>query len=102
MSRRLIGVVRVCGLILRVVLPACLAVWVAAAPLAWIVRDGRGPGMVETTGRQAAFKFLGLWGIPALVLAVAALGLWLLERWLSGRATESDQTENDERVMLPS
>ena len=102
MSRRLVGVVRVCGLILRVVLLACLVTWVAAAPLAWILRDGLGPGMVETTGRQAAFKFLGLWGIPALLLAVSALGLWLLERWLTGTATESDQTEGDERVMLPS
>jgi hypothetical protein len=102
MSRRLVGVVRVCGLILRLVLLTGLMVWVAAAPLAWILRDGLGPGMVETTERQAAFKFVGLWGIPALVLAVAALGLWLLERCLTGRATESDQTERDERVMLPS
>ena len=100
MSRRLVGVVRVCGPILRVVLLSSLVVWVTAAPLAWILRDGLGPGMVETTGRQAAFRFLRLWSIPALVLAVAALGLWPLERWLSGRATESDQTEGDERVML--
>jgi hypothetical protein len=102
MSRRLAGVVRVCGLILQVVLLACLVAWVAAAPLAWILRDGLAVGMVETTGLQAAFTFLGLWGVPVLVLAVPALGLWLLDRWLAGRATESDQTEGNERVMLPS
>jgi hypothetical protein len=95
-------VLRVCGLILRVVLLACLVAWVAAAPLAWILRDGLKAGVVETTGLKAALKFLGLWGIPALALAVAALGLWPLERWLTGRAIESDQTEGDERVMLPS
>jgi hypothetical protein len=84
MSKRVVGVVRVCGLILRMVLLACLGAWLAAAPVAWILRDGLKVGMVTTTGLPALFKFLGLCGIPALALASPALGLWFLDRRLTG------------------
>jgi hypothetical protein len=83
MAIRWSGVPRVCCLIGKVVLMAVLVTWVAAAPLVWILRDGLAPGMVETVGMQAAFKFLVGWGVPALVLAVPLLGLWLIERRLT-------------------
>ena len=74
---------RVCGLILKMILFAALTTWAAAAPLVWIVRDGLGPDMVETSGAQAVFKFAVSWGLPALVLAVPLFGLMRIERWLA-------------------
>jgi hypothetical protein len=55
MSRRLVGVVRGCGLILWVVLLAGLVVWVAAAPLAWILRDGLNSSTQPGKVSHAAF-----------------------------------------------
>jgi hypothetical protein len=75
--------VRIC----RVLLLAVLIVWAAAAPLAWILRDGLGPDAVDSRGAQAAGKFLAGWGVPALVIALLVAGSWLTERRL-GRAAE--------------
>ncbi|HEY7156756.1 MAG TPA: hypothetical protein VH575_22495 [Gemmataceae bacterium] len=77
------SVVRVCCLIGKIILMAVLVNWVAAAPLVWILRDGLAPGMVESVGTQAVFKFLVGWGVPALVLAVLMVGLSALERRLT-------------------
>lgn len=69
--------------IIKVVLLALLVNWIAAAPLVWILRDGLAPGMVESVGMQAVGKFLGGWGVPALMLATPLVGLLMLERLLS-------------------
>lgn len=68
--------------IIKVVLLALLVNWVAAAPLVWILRDGLAPGMVESVGMQAVWKFLVGWGVPALMLAAPLAGLAMLERRL--------------------
>jgi hypothetical protein len=83
MAIRWSGVARVCCLIGKIILMAVLVNWVAAAPLVWILRDGLAPGMVESVGTQAVFKFLVCWGVPALVLAVLVVGLSAIERRLT-------------------
>jgi CRISPR-associated endonuclease/helicase Cas3 len=67
----------------QVALAAALLTWVAAAPLAWILLGGLGPGMVESTGARAVVKFLGLWGGAALALARSLAGLSVARRRLS-------------------
>ena len=54
--------------------------WTAAATyLGWLLRDGLGQDMVETTGFAAIKAFLsGWWYFPALGLAAAGLGVFLL------------------------
>ncbi len=76
-------VARACCLAGQVALAAALLTWVAAAPLVWILRDGLGPGMVESAGARAALKFLVGWGAPALALAVPLAGLTVIQRRLS-------------------
>ncbi|HTU92384.1 MAG TPA: hypothetical protein VMF69_20045 [Gemmataceae bacterium] len=80
MAEHLYGVARVCCLIGKIILLAVLVTWVTAAPLVWILRDGLGPDMVETSGLKAAFKFLVCWGVPALAISVPLVGLSLIER----------------------
>lgn len=75
--------------VLIVILFSVLLTWIAAAPVVWIVRDGLGPGMVETSGLQSLLKFAGLWGIPFAVLAIPLAGLWLLEK-RSQRSSSSE------------
>jgi hypothetical protein len=80
---------RACCLIGEVVLAAALVTWVLAAPLVWILRDGLKPGMVESTGLRAAFKFLVGWGVPALLIALPLVGLFVLERRLARQHAEA-------------
>jgi len=68
---------------IKVVLLALLVNWIAAAPLIWILRDGLAPGMVESVGMQAVWKFLIGWGVPALMLVVPLVALWTIERRLA-------------------
>jgi hypothetical protein len=56
-------------LFLRAIVIPLLVMWVLVSTLIWILRDGLGPDMVETAGMQAVVKFLGVWGIPAAVMA---------------------------------
>ena len=58
-----------------------LALWAAACPLLWIVRDGLGPKSRETTGWDAVVRFspvllVGL--VLAAYLALAHLAAWWL------------------------
>jgi hypothetical protein len=47
--------------------------------LGWLLRDGLGPDMIETTGFAAIEAFLsGWWYFPALGLVAAGLGVFLL------------------------
>lgn len=62
--------------VLKAVLVGGLVCWVAAAPLVWILRDGLGPDMVESSGFRSAYKFLLGWGVPALALALPLAVLW--------------------------
>lgn len=80
MTTRLHGLARGCCLIGRLILSSALVTWVAAAPLVWILRDGLAPGMVESVGTKAVFKFLMCWGIPAMMLVVPLVGLSAIER----------------------
>ena len=80
MPLQVTNVLRVCRHVLMIVLAAALVVWLAASPLAWIVRDGLGPGMVETTGASAVVKFVLGWSRPGLALAAPLLALWIIER----------------------
>jgi hypothetical protein len=77
---RLYAVARGCCLLGKVVLLAVLVNWIAAAPLVWILRDGLGPGMIESVGIQAVLKFLIGWGIPALLITLSVFGLSWIER----------------------
>lgn len=74
------AVLRVCSNTLTVVLLGALVTWVAAAPVVWIVRDGLGPDMVESDWPRSVFKFLGIWGLPAMVLVVPLIVLWFIDR----------------------
>jgi hypothetical protein len=106
MAIRWSGVARGCCLIGKMVLMAVLVTWVTAAPLVWILRDGLRPGMVESAGTQVAFKFLVCWGVPALMLAVPLVGLWLIERRLTppaasrpdGRVWPSREVKQPQRL----
>jgi hypothetical protein len=77
---KLADVLRICRKILIVILLGALVTWAAAAPIVWIVRDGLGPGMVETAWPRSVYKFLVLWGVPALVLTVPLIILWFIDR----------------------
>lgn len=54
--------------------------WTAGTTyLGWLLRDGLGPDMIETTGFAAIKAFLsGWWYFLALGLAAAGLGVFLL------------------------
>jgi hypothetical protein len=55
---------------------AVTLVWVAAVgPLCWLLRDGLGPGAVDSHGAEAVGRFLLTfgWGPTALALAAACL-----------------------------
>ncbi len=73
-------VVRTCCLIGRILLLAALVNWVAAAPLVWILRDGLGPGMIESAGTNAVLRVLVLWGVPASIITAPLFGLSWIER----------------------
>ena len=49
-------------------------------PIVWIVRDGLGPGSVETTWPWSVLKFLVAWTGPALLLAAPLLALSFMNR----------------------
>jgi hypothetical protein len=93
MMLRFYIVSRVCCLIGKEVLLAVLVNWVAAAPLVWILRDGLGPDMIETTGMKAAFKFLVEWGVPALIITAPLVGLSWIERRCRPAPAERRQSE---------
>lgn len=101
---RLTTVTSVCRQVLITILGAALFVWVFAAPIVWILRDGLGPGMTETSGVWSVVKFLVQWGIPALVLGVPLLILSIFERRQSnandgaslGRAKPIAASKNDD------
>ena len=86
MTKRLGWVARVCCIVVKVVLSAALAAWVAAAPLVWVVRDGLGPDMVESVGMRAVLKLLVGWGVPAAALAATLAVAHVTERWLTRSA----------------
>jgi hypothetical protein len=65
---------------MKVLLLGALVAWASAAPVVWIVRDGLGPGMVESEWPRSVFKFLVIWGVPAIVLVVPLIVLWILDR----------------------
>lgn len=77
---RLAGLMKTCRQTLKGILLGALASWVAAAPLVWILRDGLGPDQIDSGWPWSVFKFLGGWGLPALVLAAPLLALWLVDR----------------------
>jgi hypothetical protein len=86
--------VRICLQLLIVLLQAALLVWVACAPLVWILRDGLGPDSHHSGWALSLFKFAVGWGVPALALAVPLYGLMLINRQLfigkrTGRAVPS-------------
>jgi hypothetical protein len=84
MAMRWAGVMQVGRLVLRQILLGLLLAWTAAVPVVWVVRDGLGPDSVETGWVEGAFKFLTLWGVPALVLAVPLLVLAVVDRRRAG------------------
>jgi hypothetical protein len=87
MAIRLSGVGRVVLQLLIAILQAGLLVWAACSPLAWILRDGLGPDSVESGWALSVIKFLGLWGVPALALAVPLFVLSRVERRLARPAS---------------
>ncbi len=74
------GVLRACRGIVKVLLLGALLAWLAAAPIVWIVRDGLGPGMVESEWPRSVFRFLVMWGVPAIVLVAPLIVLWIVDR----------------------
>jgi hypothetical protein len=79
---------------LIVLLQALLVTWVACAPIVWIVRDGLGPDSQETGWVRGIFKFVVMWGVPALVLAVPLIGLLHLERRLASQIDSQPGEQN--------
>lgn len=77
---RLVGALRVCRQILKVILLGALMAWAATAPLIWILRDGLGPDQVDSGWARSVYKFLVAWGVPALVIVVPLIALWLVDR----------------------
>ena len=78
-------VTRCCVQVLIVFLQACLLVWIAFAPLAWILRDGLGPDSHESGWGLSILKFAVGWGGPALMLTMPLYGLRLIDRRLTAR-----------------
>ncbi len=83
MKTRLLGFVRVFCLLAKTLLGAALVLWLAMAPLVWILRDGLAVGMIETSGVQGALKFLVGWGVPTLILVALLVATVLFERLLA-------------------
>jgi hypothetical protein len=73
--------------LLIALLQGLLLAWAACAPIVWIVRDGLGPDSVESGWAMSLYKFVGTWGIPALVLAVPLFVLTRVERRLAARSS---------------
>ncbi len=66
--------------LLRPVADAALVLWLLLGPLCWILRDGLGPGAVESQGLPAAGRFLmTFWWGPVLV-GLAAVQVALRRR----------------------
>jgi hypothetical protein len=86
MPGRFRSVARFCLRLLAVILQALLITWAACAPIVWIVRDGLGPGSVETTWPGSVLKFLVAWTGPALALAAPLLALSFVNRKLAAPA----------------
>jgi hypothetical protein len=80
MKVRMIGVLRFFLQILIVLLQAALWTWAACLPLVWILRDGLGPDSVDSRWPTSVVKFVTMWSIPALTLAVPLLILSRVER----------------------
>jgi hypothetical protein len=79
---RLASVPRFLLSVLIVCLQGALIIWVMAAPIIWLVRDGLGPDSHETSWGPAIVKFSVQWGVPALALALPLFGLSRLARKL--------------------
>jgi hypothetical protein len=86
MPDRFRSVATFCLRLLAVILQALLGTWAACAPIVWIVRDGLGPGSVETTWPGSVLKFLVAWIGPALLLAAPRLVLSTVNRRLAAAA----------------
>jgi hypothetical protein len=87
MAFRLASVGRFFLLFVITILQAGLLTWAVCAPVVWIVRDGLGPDSEETGWTMAVCKFAGMWGLPALTLAVPLFGLIRFERRLARSTT---------------
>ena len=48
--------------------------WKRLAPIVWTVRDGLGPDSQDSGWVAGGFQFAGIWGMPALVLAMPLFG----------------------------
>jgi hypothetical protein len=98
MSIRLSRVMRICRRILMAILQAALLAWAACSPLVWILRDGLGPDSVESGWAMSVFKFLVMWGVPALSLAAPLFVLSLVDRRAAtGRPEGDDGTVRPDR-----
>ncbi len=86
MRVRLSVVMRVGCQILIAILQGALFAWVGAAPLVWILRDGLGPDAVDSGWGLSIVKFLVMWALPGLALAVPLFGLSRVERRLARSA----------------
>lgn len=79
------------------VLDAVIPFWILGiGPLCWILRDGLGPGAIDSQGMHSAVRFLltFYWG-PVLV-ALAALRLLVRRRRGGGREGEAGRAESDQ------
>ena len=102
MSPRRMSFLRPSRQILTTIVLASLVTWAMCAPLVWTVRDGLGPDSVDTVGTHAVFKFLGMWGIPALARAVPLFvptrAHWGLRKPLRGASCDHDWVDRDEML----
>ena len=92
MTIRFSTILRVFCQILIVLLQGTLLAWASAAPIVWIVRDGLGPDSTDSGWVRGIVKFLVIWGVPALILAVPLFVLTRIERWWA-RSAEVRQTQ---------
>ncbi|HWG41721.1 MAG TPA: hypothetical protein VN688_02970 [Gemmataceae bacterium] len=81
--------------IILALLNAFLLFWVAVSPLCWILRDGLGPGSVDSHGLHSIVRFLMtfFWGPILLLLVVLRV---IAGRFLGRRALHADDPEAGE------
>ena len=92
---RFSGVLRFICQLLMAILLGTLVAWASAAPIVWIVRDGLGPDGVDSGWAWSVVKFLVLWGVPALILAVPWFALSRLERRLARKVEMQREQEGE-------